>query len=100
MNSRTHRLATGYAHEDLVAFLHHFAHPLDLEVTGDQAGRFKLRYSLQVRLADGSQATIPVAESFYSLRRGWCYALPPGTPADPAGAAATARGLSNRFRSQ
>lgn len=94
MNTSTHRLEAGHTWEELHAFLTHFRPILNCAIQADTEGRIKFRYQL-ARLVEGRAVDIPVAESFYSLKKGWQYALVPGTPPGVEAAAKVAIALSD-----
>lgn len=94
MKISTHRLEAGHTWEELHAFLTHFRPIVNCMILADHVGRLKFSYQL-ARLVEGRAVDIPVAESFFSLQRGWQYALPPGTPPGIESAARVATVLSD-----
>lgn len=85
MNNTKHRMQAGHTWNDVKAFLANLKPTVNCVITCDDEGRCKIRYTL------GRDHT-PVAESFFSLRHGWQYALLPGIEpgAKPAAQAAVA----------
>ena len=87
MKQNNHRLKAGHTWDDLKAFLNHLVPTVNCEISCDDNGRCKIRYTL-------GKDRAPVAESFYSLRAGWQYALPPGIEPGVKPAAQAAVALS------
>jgi len=67
-----HRLQAGHTWEEMHAFLTSLKPATDIQIYFNDSGRCKFRYVLK------ENRHTPIAESFFSLRKGWQYALPPG----------------------